>query len=75
MTASLVESTPPGPSAEDLAEQIHGRALLGDVLEQMPAEVMLVFVLAELEEMPVAAVAQRLGLRRARSPRVSPRGV
>jgi glucose/mannose transport system substrate-binding protein len=64
MTATLVDSTiPPGPSAEDLADQLLGRALLDDVLEHMPAEVLLVFLLAELEEMPVPMVAQRLGLR------------
>jgi glucose/mannose transport system substrate-binding protein len=64
MTAALVESTPPpAPSTEDLADQLLGRALLDDVLEHMPEEVLLVFLLAELEEMPVPMVAKRLGLR------------
>ncbi len=60
---SLFESGPvPSPTAEDLAEELLGRALLGDALEHIPDESLLVFVLAELEEMPVPMVAERLGL-------------
>jgi glucose/mannose transport system substrate-binding protein len=64
MTANLVEpAMQPGPTAEDLADELLGRALLDDALAHMPAEVLLVFLLAELEEMPVPVVAERLGLR------------
>lgn len=50
------------PTAEELAEQMQGQALLDDVIEQIPDDAQLVFLLTELEELPVAAVAQRLGL-------------
>jgi glucose/mannose transport system substrate-binding protein len=60
---SLFESGPvASPTAEDLAEELLGRALLDDALEHIPEESLLVFLLAELEEMPVPVVAERLGL-------------
>lgn len=60
---SLFESGPaPSPTAEDLADELLGRALLDDALEHIPEEALLVFLLAELEEMPVPMVAERLGL-------------
>jgi glucose/mannose transport system substrate-binding protein len=63
LVASLHEvARQPSPTAEELAEEMQRRALLDDVIDHMPDEALLVFVLAELEELPVAAVAQRLGL-------------
>jgi glucose/mannose transport system substrate-binding protein len=63
LVAGLHEvGSPPAPTAEELAQAMQGRALLDDVIEQIPDEAQLVFVLAELEELPVAAIAQRLGL-------------
>jgi glucose/mannose transport system substrate-binding protein len=50
------------PTAEELAEEMQGQALLDDVIEQIPSDARLVFLLTELEELPVAAVAQRLGV-------------
>ena len=54
--------SPPAPTAEDLAGAMQGLALLDDLIDQIPDEAQLVFVLAELEELPVAAIAERLGL-------------
>jgi glucose/mannose transport system substrate-binding protein len=63
LVASLHDvASPAAPNAEDLAGEMQGRALLDDVLDRMPDEALLVFVLAELEELSVSAAAQRLGL-------------
>jgi glucose/mannose transport system substrate-binding protein len=52
----------PGPSIEDLTDQLLGGSLLEDALEQMPPDVQSVFLLVELEDLPVASAARRLGL-------------
>jgi glucose/mannose transport system substrate-binding protein len=52
----------PLPSAEDLTDQLRARAMLEDALEQLPGEARLVFLLFELQEMPLARIAERLGL-------------
>jgi glucose/mannose transport system substrate-binding protein len=51
-----------GPSAEELSEELLGRAMIDDALEQMPEEAQIVFLLSQLEEMPVPMIARRLGL-------------
>lgn len=60
--SEAAEQPLPFPTAEELAEEVLGRALMDDALEHLPDEALLVFLLAELEEMPIAMVAQRLGL-------------
>jgi glucose/mannose transport system substrate-binding protein len=50
------------PSVADLADELLGHTLLLDAVEQMPADVQPVFVLVEIEELPMASVAKRLGL-------------
>src|SRR5262249_13187120 len=45
------------------ADRLSARSLLDDALEQLPVDARLVFLLSELEEMPVARIATRLGIR------------
>jgi glucose/mannose transport system substrate-binding protein len=54
--------TAPPPSAEDLTDQLRGRTMLEEALSQLPADARLVFLLFELEEMPTAHIAERLGV-------------
>lgn len=63
LASSLSEAAgSPGPTTEELAEELQRRARLDDVIDRMPDDALLVFLLAELEEMSVPAVARRLGL-------------
>jgi glucose/mannose transport system substrate-binding protein len=50
------------PTADALLDELEGRRLLEEVLEALPSDARLVFVLAELHDMPVARIAERLGL-------------
>jgi len=50
------------PSQEELSDQLRARALMDTVLSEMPAELREVFVLFELEELPVADVAEMLSI-------------
>ncbi|MGO9835289.1 MAG: extracellular solute-binding protein [Polyangiaceae bacterium] len=52
----------PLPSADDLTDQLRARAMLEEALEQLPGETRLVFFLFELQDMPLASIAKRLGL-------------
>jgi glucose/mannose transport system substrate-binding protein len=52
----------PLPSVDDLIDQLHARSLLEDALEQLPHDSRLVFLLSEVQEMPLANIAERLGL-------------
>jgi glucose/mannose transport system substrate-binding protein len=52
----------PPPTADDLTDQLRARAMLEEALEQLPAETRLVFFLYELQDMPLARIAGRLGL-------------
>jgi RNA polymerase sigma-70 factor (ECF subfamily) len=70
---ALVDAT---PAPDELLEQRRARELLGQVLDAIPDELRVVFVLFELEEMTVPAIAELVGipvgtvasrLRRARS--------
>jgi glucose/mannose transport system substrate-binding protein len=63
LSASFAE-TPrePTPPADDLTDELTRRILLDDTLDRMPPDKRLVFLLVELEEMPTATVAQRLGV-------------
>jgi glucose/mannose transport system substrate-binding protein len=50
------------PSAEELSDELLAHALLEDALEHLPEEAQIVFLLSELEEMPVPTIARRLGV-------------
>ena len=52
----------PGPSPEQSARESDARRVLGDILDAMPDELRAVFVLFELEELPLAEVATLLEL-------------
>jgi len=52
----------PPPAADDLTDQLRARAMLEEALEQLPSETRLVFFLFELQDMPLAHIAKRLGL-------------
>lgn len=58
----LVEPVDRSPSAEELMEQRRARALLDEVLEALPMDVRVVFILFELEEMTLAEVAALLDI-------------
>jgi glucose/mannose transport system substrate-binding protein len=50
------------PSAEELSDELLAHALLDEALEHLPEEAQIVFLLSELEEMPIPMIARRLGL-------------
>jgi RNA polymerase sigma-70 factor (ECF subfamily) len=50
------------PTQEELTDQLRARALMDRVLSEMPDELREVFVLFELEELPVADVAEVLSI-------------
>ena len=50
------------PSTESLMAQLHMRSFLDDTIDSLPMDARLVFVLHEVNEMPVAAIAERLGI-------------
>jgi glucose/mannose transport system substrate-binding protein len=52
----------PLPAADDLTDQLRARAMLEEALEQLPNETRLVFFLFELQDVPLARIARRLGL-------------
>jgi glucose/mannose transport system substrate-binding protein len=63
LSASLAEAPrEPTPRPDDLTDELMRRPLLDAVLDRIPPDARLVFLLVELEEMTMAAVVQRLGL-------------
>jgi RNA polymerase sigma-70 factor (ECF subfamily) len=56
------EQTDTTPSPEELLDQRRARALLDEVLEELPLDVRAVFILFELEELTVGQIAALLGL-------------
>ncbi len=50
------------PSAEELVDEVRARQLLGQVLDALPPELRVVFVLFELEELGLAEVAELVGI-------------
>ena len=52
----------PLPNAEDLTDQLRGRTMLEEALAELPGDARLVFLLYELQEMPMAHIAERLGV-------------
>lgn len=57
-----VEAADPSPCPEQLTEQRRARRMLDELLESMPLELRTVFVLFELEEVPVADIATLVGI-------------
>ena len=53
---------PHDPSQEELADQLRARALMDNVLAEMPGELREVFVLFELEELSVSEVSDLLSI-------------
>src|SRR5580692_1190084 len=51
------------PSPEDLVDQQRAREVLQEVVDAMPEDLGIVFVLYEIEELTLAAIAAMLGLR------------
>jgi glucose/mannose transport system substrate-binding protein len=52
----------PTPTADALVDEVEGYSLLEEALDSLPSEARLVFLLAELHDVPVASIAERLGL-------------
>jgi glucose/mannose transport system substrate-binding protein len=52
----------PLPSAEEMTDQLRARTMLEEALAQLPDDSRLVFLLFELHEMPIADIANRLGV-------------
>jgi RNA polymerase sigma-70 factor (ECF subfamily) len=50
------------PSAEELVDERRAHEVLQEVLQAMPVELRLVFVLYEIEEMTTASIAETIGL-------------
>ena len=50
------------PSLDELTDELLGRALLDSALDHMPPELLSVFRMVEIGEMPVGAVARRMRL-------------
>ncbi len=55
---------PPAPdlAADDVADLRRARAVLDDILEHMPIELRVVFILSEIEQMTAASIAQLEGI-------------
>jgi glucose/mannose transport system substrate-binding protein len=63
LSTSLVAAPrEPCPPTDDLTDELMRRNLLDDALQRMPQDTHLVFLLVEVEEMPVSLVAERLGV-------------
>jgi glucose/mannose transport system substrate-binding protein len=52
----------PAPAPDALVDELEGYALLDEMLDALPSDTRLVFLLAELHDMPVARIAERLRL-------------
>jgi glucose/mannose transport system substrate-binding protein len=63
MTGRMLElPVEPPPGADVLTDHHRARAMVEDALEELPGDARLVYVLFELHEMPLARIADRLGL-------------
>ena len=63
MTGRMLElPVEPAPGADVLTDHHRARALIEDALEELPGDTRLVYMLFELHEMPLARIADRLGL-------------
>ena len=52
----------PPEAADALVDELEGHRLLEEALESLPSDSRLVFLLAELHDMPLPCIAERLGL-------------
>jgi RNA polymerase sigma-70 factor (ECF subfamily) len=59
---AVPEQTDATPSAEELLDQRRARALLDEVLEELPMDLRAVFILFELEEMTVVEIGALMGI-------------
>jgi RNA polymerase sigma-70 factor (ECF subfamily) len=57
-----IEAFDPGPQPDEIADRTRVRALLDKVLEAMPMDLRVTFVLFELEEMPLQQIASLLSI-------------
>ena len=48
----------PDLAADDVADLRRARAVLDDILDEMPLELRVVFILAEIEQMTAASIAE-----------------
>lgn len=62
VTYAVTEPEDGSPSAEELIDRRRARALLDEVLKELPLDVRAVFVLFELEEMTLSEIATLLGI-------------
>src|SRR5882724_12657236 len=60
--SSPPEVADPAPQAEELLERQRARSVLDQLLEDLPEELRVVFVLYELEEQTAAEIAELLGI-------------
>jgi RNA polymerase sigma-70 factor (ECF subfamily) len=51
-----------GPAADDVADLRRARAILDQILDQMPIELRVVFLLSEIEQMTAASIAELEGI-------------
>jgi RNA polymerase sigma-70 factor (ECF subfamily) len=57
-----IEAFDPGPQPDEIADRKRARAVLDKVLEAMPLDLRVTFVLFELEEMPLLQIAALLSI-------------
>jgi RNA polymerase sigma-70 factor (ECF subfamily) len=50
------------PSADDVADLRRARALLDEIIDGMPLELRVVFILSEIEQMTAASIAELEGI-------------
>jgi RNA polymerase sigma-70 factor (ECF subfamily) len=55
---AMGEPTAPDLAADDLADLRRARAMLDEILEEMPLELRVVFILSEIEQMTAASIAE-----------------
>jgi RNA polymerase sigma-70 factor (ECF subfamily) len=59
---SLLEAVDPGPSPHDLIDQRQARSVLDEILDALPDDLRVVFILYEMEEQTAAEIAALLAL-------------
>jgi RNA polymerase sigma-70 factor (ECF subfamily) len=62
VSCELDDAVDAAPSAEELVDRRRARAVLDEVLKDLPIDVRAVFILFELEEMTLAEIAATLGI-------------
>jgi RNA polymerase sigma-70 factor, ECF subfamily len=57
-----IDAVDPAPHADEIIDQRKARSVLDEILESLPEELRVVFILYELEEQTAAEIAELLGL-------------